>query len=221
VPPAIRDDAEAQFDDLQFSDLAAQLGQPAFGEPDADPLLILAELPLPIYLTTSFHGLLEAALTRVGKTPRTALCRWRPELETLDDPFADDYQPTKQEPLVYHLYGMDRHPESLVLTEDDHLAFLVAISRDADLIPLRLRQALTESSLILLGYDLRNADFRSLLWGLIRPRPIRQQGVCVLQVQPGADEQRYVVRYLDAVAFKVSWASFADYVRALQARYAR
>jgi hypothetical protein len=68
---------------------------------------------------------------------------------------------------------------------------------------------------MLLGYDLRDYDFRSLLWGLIKPRPVRQQSVCVLQIEPGEQEKRYLNRYLDEVDFKVSWGSFDDYARQL------
>ena len=222
LPRELLDEVEAQFDDLDFSALASQLGRPAFGQPGEDPLLILAQLDLPIYLTTSYHRFIEAALERAGRHPTTAVCRWRQELENLPnlpDPFDGDYQPSRENPLVYHLHGLDSYPESLVLTEDDHLAFLVAISRDPDLIPLRLRQALTDSSLMLLGYDLRDCDFRSLLWGLIKPRPVRQQSVCVLQIEPGDEEKRYLNRYLDEVDFKVNWGSFDDYARQLYQQF--
>lgn len=213
------DEVEDRFDDLDFSDLAGQLGRPAFGEPGGDPLLILADLDLPIYLTTSYHRFIELALEAAGKRPRTGLCRWRQELETWVDPLDDeDYQPSRDKPLVYHLHGLDSLPESLVLTEDDYMGYLVKIASEPELIPLRVKQALTQSSLMLLGYDLREYDFRSLLWGLIKPRPVSQQSVCVLQVSPGDDERHYLDRYLNEVDFKISWGSFDDYARRLYAQ---
>ena len=67
-------------------------------------------------------------------------------------------QPSKEQPLVYHLHGFDQYPESLVLTEDDYLEFLVAISsdkgRNTDPVPKPVREALVESSLLLLGHSL-------------------------------------------------------------------
>ena len=40
--------------DLGFSDVALRLGYPQYENALDDPLRLLAELPLPIYLTTSF-----------------------------------------------------------------------------------------------------------------------------------------------------------------------
>src|SRR5262249_39822794 len=104
-------------------------GYPHFDDVPDHPLLLLANLDLPIYLTTSYYTVLEAALTRTGKRSRTEFCRWHQRLESLPSGYEGDFQPTRQEPLVYHLYGLDTYPESLVLTEDDSLEFLVAISR--------------------------------------------------------------------------------------------
>ena len=39
------------------------------------------------------------------------------------------FVPTPANPLVYHLHGHLEMPQSLVLTEDDYLEFLVRISR--------------------------------------------------------------------------------------------
>lgn len=50
------EDEESQFDEHDFSTLAANLGYPRFDVPEKDPLLILAGFDLPVYLTTSFLG---------------------------------------------------------------------------------------------------------------------------------------------------------------------
>jgi hypothetical protein len=133
--------------------------------------------------------------------------------------FAGDYQPTREEPLVYHLYGLDTYPESLVLTEDDHLEFLVAIardmSRDTDRIPKRIRQALSDSSLILLGYDLRSWEFRTLFWGLIKFRPPMKQENVSVQVAPDDTEKLYLDKYLSEARFQVVWREVLQYVQEL------
>ncbi|MCI5143646.1 MAG: hypothetical protein D3909_18355, partial [Candidatus Electrothrix sp. ATG1] len=59
---ALLEEEEEQFDQHDFSTMAANLGRPAFAAPDADPLLILAGFDIPIYITTSYHCLLEQAL---------------------------------------------------------------------------------------------------------------------------------------------------------------
>jgi hypothetical protein len=210
------EEEDAQFDEHDFSVMAANLGCPRFAGPDSDPLLILAGFDLPIYLTTSFHCFVEQALRAANKKPRTGVCCWHPRIAA-PDPFADDWQPTALEPLVFHLYGIDSCPESLVLSEDDYLAFLVNIAGGRHLIPNRLRQALNDSSLLLLGYELADCDFRTLLYSLIKTRSYCLQSVCALQLQPSPEEQAYLNRYMEVVSFKVFWGDFSEYLRQLQA----
>ncbi len=66
---------------IGFSELTKQIDYPHFGERDKDPLLVLAKLPLPIYLTTCHHTFLEQAIRRVETIPdpefcRSEFCRW-------------------------------------------------------------------------------------------------------------------------------------------------
>lgn len=210
---------EERFDDVDFSEFSETLGYPRFGRDQTNPLLILAEFPLPIYLTTSYHNFIEVALRRAGKNPRTEICRWHKGLESIPSVFDNDYQPTKDEPLVYHLHGFDAHPGSLILTEDDYMEFLVAISqnmgRGTDPIPRRIRQAMADSSLVLLGYNLRSWDFRVLFWGLIKPRPLQQTSVS-LQLSPNDVEKKYLQKYLNEFEFKVYWGDIYQYTQELR-----
>jgi SIR2-like protein len=121
-----------------------------------------------------------------------------------------------------YLHGLDHYPESLVLTEDDHLEFLVAISqelgRPVDRIPARVREALTRSSLLLLGYDLQSWEFRTLFWGLLKPREIRQQGVSVLHLQlelGEKEQQQYLRTYLSKADLEVFMGSIHEYTSEL------
>jgi len=210
---------EERFDDVDFSEFSETLGYPRFSPDQINPLLILAEFPLPIYLTTSYHNFIEVALRRAGKNPRTEICRWHKGLESIPSVFDNDYQPTKDEPLVYHLHGFDAHPGSLILTEDDYMEFLVAISqnvgRGTDPIPRRIRQAMADSSLVLLGYNLRSWDFRVLFWGLIKPRPLQQTSVS-LQLSPNDVEKKYLQKYLNEFEFKVYWGDIYQYTQELR-----
>ena len=210
---------EEEFDEVNFSEFSERLGYPRFNQQPTNPFLVLAELPLPIYLTTSYHNFIEVALKQAGKTPRTEICRWHKGLEGIPSALSPDYQPTKEEPLVYHLHGFDAYPGSLVLTEDDHMEFLVAISqnigRDTDPIPRRVRQAMADSSLVLLGYNLRNWDFRVLFWGLIKPRPLQQTSVSV-QLEPNEIERNFLQKYLSEFEFKVYWGDIHQYAQELR-----
>ena len=215
VPPALLEDSIARFDAMDFSALADSLGYPHFGESTADPLLILADLPVPVYLSTSYHRFLEAALKRAGKQPRSDVCHWHRAMKERPSVFAGDYQPTPQAPLVYHLYGLDDEPTSLVLTEDNHMEFLGTVSKNPELIPARVYQALSDSALILLGYQLQSWDFRTLFWSLLKPRELKQQGVSVLQLPPSPEEQKYYQEYLEGSEFKVFWGTIEDYTQQL------
>jgi len=224
--------AEDEVDRVDFSTFAAHLGYPRFSLPQDDPFLILADLPLPIYLTTCHHDFVEVALLRAGKTPRPEICRWQRSLEGLPSVFASDsrlesgkpYQPTPQEPLVYHLHGLDERPDSLVLTEDDYLQFLIAMARDKndqakDPVPVRVRQAIADSALLLLGFNLSGWAFRSLFWGLIK-ETIPRTGVFTIQLEPTPVQKKYFEDYLKREAsFEPYWGDIRQYTRELYQKW--
>ncbi len=216
---------EAQFDALSFAGLCEQLHYPRFDGGAEDPLLLLTEFDLPIYLTTSYHGFIEAALQRKGKRPRSDYPRWHRDLERYPSAFTDNYEPTAanfaNEPLVYHLLGYDEVPSSLVLTEDDHLKFIVACSTDigknTDRIHGRMRDALSDSSLLVLGYSLASWEFRALFWSAIVHRSQSLTSMITVQLVPSAQEKHYVNSYLDLFEFKTVWDSVQAYVQTLYA----
>jgi hypothetical protein len=216
--PEILAEVEEEFDDLPLGEFASRLGLPRTDDLLKNPLALLASFRLPIYLTTSFHSFLEQALRAEGVKPRTEVCRWHEGLDSLASAFDGDYEPGPTEPVVYHLHGYDEYPNSLVLTEDHHLEFLVAVSehrgKDTDRIPDRIRQALNDSALVLLGYSLRGWDFRSLFWGLIKQRSRQPRSVAV-QLQPNRQEQEYLKQYLNKAKFDVVWADTASYLQHL------
>ena len=107
-------------------------------QPD-DPYTALAKLPLPIYITTGWNRLLEAALDEVGRPPiveffdRTTGRVVAPARE----------QPSVEHPLVYHLFGHFGDDESLVLSEDDYFQWLTAWIKQSSTIPDVVKTAMT------------------------------------------------------------------------------
>ena len=214
-------EAEAQVDEMAVSAFAGLLGYPRLDGGRNEPLLVLANLPIKIYLTTSPYTFIEEALQRAGKAPRTEICRWRRELDTIDSVIDDTYKPSAHEPLVYHLHGLDRYADSLVLTEDDYLEFLVNVAQgqgnDAvDRIHALIRKALSDD-LIILGFSLNSWAFRVLYAGLIKPNSKQEdRGICCLQLNPSPDETRYLEDYLRREAkFDVFWGSLQEYAQGL------
>jgi CHAT domain-containing protein len=132
---------------------------------------VLASLNLPLYLTTNFDNFMTAALRALGKHPTREICRWSETLDHLPSRFDDDpnYEPTPDAPLVYHLFGSDEEIDSLVLTEDAHFDFLVKISSETERIHPYIWAALTNSSLMFLGFNLNDWGFRVILRGLLAP----------------------------------------------------
>lgn len=207
---------------LHVSELARRFNYPSPHDAASNPLRLLAALPLSIFVTTSFHETLEDVLRTGAKQPkdvRTEVFRWRDGLDSIPSVFArePDYTPTPEQPLVYHLHGLDRYPESLVLTEDDYLDFLTNIFREGRNIHPRVRQALTESSLVLIGYHPREWDFRTIFRGVIRPRP---QGILKdnVYIQVDRSDQHlttYLEKYMRQSFFEVEWCEPADFLHTL------
>jgi hypothetical protein len=211
---------DARLSTMSFSEVAERLNYPPFAEDEKNPLLLLAALPLPIYLTTSYHNFIEVALTKEGKNPRSEICYWNEHLASIPSVFETDrkYEPSPNEPLVYHLHGLDSYPTSLVLTEDDYLDFLVTISKNKEIISLPVRQALADSSLLLLGYSLRHWDFRVIFRGLVKPTDNKRRPASVSIQLEGQAEKEYLKHYLKQEArFGVYWGDPQTFMQELWA----
>jgi hypothetical protein len=195
-----------------------------------DPLDVLADLPLPIYLTTNYDDLMAKALKRRGREPHRELCRWNnhPRVRKRQSVWdrTPGFRPSWNEPVVFHLHGLDEVYESLVLTEDDYLDFLVSISRDDNLLPPYVQEALTGSSLLFVGYKLADYTFRVLFRGLVNSMEpgLRRISVSV-QVGPsgsGEEHQRereYLDKYFENIKVKVYWGTASDFAAELSRRW--
>jgi len=215
--------------ELSFSEIVQQLDYPRFTDVDQDPLRLLARLPLPTYITTSQSDFLERALEAEGKKPRTQICFWSGEISSASPEHQtdQDFMPTVTNPLVYHLYGLEDYPQTLVMSEDDYINFLIAMVEDTNtlnpVIPLSLRRAIGESHLILLGYRLPDWDFRVLFRFILKFRrdEFSPRG---LVIQLRRDEKRfedveraleYLGRYFDRRKFDSEWNSAERFVHKL------
>jgi hypothetical protein len=141
---------------------------PNFSEPD-EPHGLLADLPLPVYMTTNYDDFMVQALRSRSKDPQRELCRWNKYVTDEESVFSpgNAFDPTPAHPVVFHLHGHNEVPESLVLAEGDYLDFLVNVSRDGALLPPRIQKALTGASPLFIGYALEDWSFRVLFQGLV------------------------------------------------------
>jgi hypothetical protein len=215
--------------ELTFSEIVQQLDYPRLSAAAEDPLRLLARLPLPVYITTSQSNFLERALEAEGKKPRTQICFWSGEISsTLPEHRTDpEFLPTITIPLVYHLYGLEDYPQTLVLSEDDYLNFLIAMVEDTNtlnpVVPLSLRRALGQSHLILLGYCLADWDFRVLFRFILKfrrdefsPRgmviQLRRNERAIQNVEKSLE---YLGRYFDRRKFDIEWKDPEEFIQKL------
>jgi SIR2-like domain len=136
----------------------------------AEPHVVLASLPCPIYIVAHPWDLMAEALRAAGKQPVVELCRWRRDV--YDWPVSifesePSYAPSVERPLVYQVFGSLSIPDSLVITEDDYFDFLIGVTEDKSLIPPPVRRVLTDSALLMLGFGLEDWDIRVLLRTLV------------------------------------------------------
>jgi len=186
--------------DLLFTDLVSELGYPPLQTGEEDLMTLLAKLRLPIYITTSYYDFLERALIADGrKRVRSEVCTWSGQISKIDRQYLPEpTEPTPDEPLVFHLFGMERYPHTMVLSVDDYLNFLVNIFlRETDAktsqskgapppIPAYLWERIVELPLLIMGFRLHDWDFQVLYRGIVTAKPAvaqRDAGV-VIQVKP-------------------------------------
>ncbi len=187
----------------------------------------LARLPFPVYITTNYDNAMSLALKAQRKNPHREICRWNHALR--DEPSAFDadqgFDPNPAGPVVYHLYGHDGIPESLVMTEDDHLDYLVSISMgNHAVLPPRIRRALAEPSLLFIGYRLDSLSFRVLFRGIIHT----MQGLgrtlnLAVQLPPDLEPQvEYLENYFEDFAdlrVKIYWGTAQEFAQELSKRW--
>ena len=197
-----------------------------------EPHRILAELPLPIFITTDPTRLLEEALNDAGKSPQTEFCRWNDGIKELPTIYEKEpaYRPDSQKPLVYHLFGILEEPDSLVLTEDDHFQFLIGWTRNKELIPKDVRRALADGGLTFLGFHIDDWSFRVVFHGISTHDMVqrrRRHAPMTVQIDPEEGrilEPERAAAYLEKYAVPgagvhVYWGSTEDFTRELQKRW--
>jgi hypothetical protein len=129
-----------------------------------NPYDVLASLNLPVYVTTSWTGLLEDALAAADRPPikeGPVSFEWR-KTRHRSSPAPE---PTRENPLVYHLFGTISDPDSLVLSEDDYFSWLeawISLKEMPVIVPPSVTEALSQKSLMFLGYRLDDWEFRVL-----------------------------------------------------------
>jgi hypothetical protein len=128
------------------------------GRAPSPMLRALARLDFPLVITTNYDTLFERALREVGKQPRVSV--YKPE----DEPTMDFDNESAQSPVIYKLHGDITHRESLVVTDEDYIQFVLRMSdkEPYDPIPLSLKHFLKRWTTLFIGYSLLDYNLRLL-----------------------------------------------------------
>ncbi|MEZ4770890.1 MAG: CHAT domain-containing protein [Caldilineales bacterium] len=216
-----------------LDELFTELGKGHWHDDSDEPHWVLANLPLPIFITTDPSSMMEEALRTAGKQPEVALCPWNDRMALTPNIFErdPDYEPTAERPLVYHLFGQVDVRWSYVLTEDDYFGYMLGMGANRELIPERVRRALVDSGLLFVGFRLDGWDFRVLFRSVLSQggnerlnRPDYKH--VAAQVDPEQsntlepDRARdYLKEYVQSADISVFWGSATDFLRELQSRW--
>ena len=212
----------------------SKIASPDFSKPN-EPHALLADLNLPLYITTNYDSFMYLALQNRERDPKRELCRWNPLVDLKSNSIlgpGSDYEPTPANPLVYHLHGHYDIPQSMVLTEDDYLNFLVNLSSDQDFLPDVIRTALASTSLLFIGYSLSDWNFRVLFRGLLGSQAASFGYTSVaVQLTPTTSDvsekgQQRAQTYLDSyfekiqqIKVRVYWGDIKEFATELRQRW--
>jgi len=218
--------ADAEYPASQYVEELTKVASPDFSN-NVEPYTILADLPLPIYITTNYDSFMEQALVIRKRDVKMDYCRW---MKTLDDPshFTNGFQPDVANPAVFHLYGHAQSQPSMVLSEDDYFQFLINVSYEPHLIPTRIQKAISNTSLMLIGFSLEDWDFRilfHLLSGYLKKSTSKTH--VAVQISPLTKEapeelkkraQSFFDKYFESRSpdIRVSWDTTQEFLRKLK-----
>jgi hypothetical protein len=196
------------------------------------PYAVLADLNLPIYITTNYDQFMESALKSRARDPVSEFCRWNNYAKLAGIPSAFDkprkYKPKESEPLVYHLHGDVNTPQSMVLTETDYIDFIVNLNSQSDMLSAIVTQALVSTSLLFVGYSLQDINFRTIFRGIVNFLGSRFQLSSVAVLLPprqlSVDKQDQVQKYLNKYTesmFKVHvyWGDASQFSKEFRQRW--
>jgi hypothetical protein len=230
--------------ELPIDELISAAGQAAEqdkaglnGQSDPSAYRVIARLPAKVFVTANPGDLMADALRAEGKDPRVEICQWKElprdkasgsgdgESSAAGTTDLPPFQPTVKQPLVYHLFGHVTKPDSMVLTEDDYIHWLIGVTANKERIPLAVRKALASTALLFVGFRIDEWDFRAVLRYIMtlmgRAAGSDYSSVAAqISLQEGRNleprrAQRYLETYFQKQSINIYWGSAEDFTREL------
>ncbi len=206
-----------------------EVGRRLRKEDPGDPYRVMAALPVNVYVTTAWTNLLQDALRNADppRDPITMVFRWNDD--DITDLNTQDLveEPTKERPLVYHLFGRFDHPRNLVLTEEDYFAWFTAWHTRRKDIPPVVPRSLLEKSLLFVGFRLDDWDFRVIFHAIksFGGRALLAENLHVgVQLSPENQliepeaAQEYLESYFGSDSVSIYWGDTRRFLDELRAR---
>lgn len=133
------------------------------GKKPSPILHALARLPFSLIITTNYDDLFEKALRAAGKNPKVGI------YNKGQFSITDDYgETTQDEPFVFKIHGDIHHPESIVITDEDYIQFVLRMTDKLDYhpVPETFRFRFKRWPTLFVGYSLLDYNLRLLFMTL-------------------------------------------------------
>ena len=134
-------------------------------------LCALAELDFPLVMTTNYDRLFEMALQAKGKRPSRSTYDPSGNVRTDDSDLAN---PDPTQPFISKIHGDIQKPESIVITDEDYIQFVLRMSQKEpyDPVPMTFKYYFLKWPTLFVGYSLTDYNlrllFKTLRWGIDR-----------------------------------------------------
>jgi hypothetical protein len=195
--------------------------------------ITLALLSLPMYVTTNYDDYLQRAIKAVGRGDcQVEICRWNDRLAS-DLPKYSKAKPTADSPMVFHLHGHVSECNSILVTEDDYIDFMVSLTQRTDktdpVLPHFVRRALGNTNLLFIGYSLEDWNFRVLMRHLMKQQQVQPHDrYNSISIQLSSDKmpperqkraEKFLEDYLkSSSSIDVYWGDAGSFLAELQRR---
>ncbi len=138
-------------------------------------LKALASLDFRVIVTTNYDTLVEQSLHLARKVPFVSVYHKNEGLDRREaDDLSYDQEATPERPLLFKIHGDINRPDSMVVTDEDYIHFVMRMAAQGEFHPLpgTVREALRRWPTLFIGYSLRDYNlrllFKTLRWKLAK-----------------------------------------------------
>jgi hypothetical protein len=225
------DDLPPELPGKKSVDIDTLAGNIAAKRRQANPLdayRVLASLPFNIYITANPDRLLEDALREAGRNPEVMISPWNASLARIKTVFdkEPEYVPSFEQPLIFYLFGRWNNRDSLVLSEDEYIRYLIGFTKNKADVPPLVREALTDSLLLFLGFQTEDWAFRVIFHSILAQDGSgmsSQYAHIAAQIEPQDERtldplraRRYLEKYfIKGANINLFWGRAEDYLAGL------